>query len=206
MFGWFTIALLVAIGVINLWSLRHSHASDVAAGGIRSRLLRGLLGSQHPGAIFAVCALFALSFETMTQASVFALGAGGGSAHASPAAVEAALIWWLPLALGITFTAGMIVTDSVNGLWLYRLASNTQARSASAMRRLALAIAALSFAMAGWAAVRMLSPGIDAWFEGSELLLGFAVLAVVATGYLLAMRTAAPVAPDAAPLLRGDRP
>jgi hypothetical protein len=44
----------------------------------------------------------------------------------------------------VVFTAGMMLTDAVNGLWLYRLARNTQRHSVRAMRRLALAIATRS--------------------------------------------------------------
>jgi nickel/cobalt transporter (NiCoT) family protein len=89
----------------------------------------------------------------------------------------------------------MMLTDAVNGLWLYRLARNTQQHSVHAMRRLALAIAALSFTMAAWAAARMLWPAVDAWFDGSELLIGLAVLAAVGGCYLLAMRGAGRAAP-----------
>ena len=110
---------------------------------------------------------------------MFALGAGTAGLSGSV---------WLPLAMGTVFTAGMMLTDAVNGLWLYRLARNTQRHSVRAMRRLALAIAMLSFTMAAWAASRMLSPGVDAWFDGTELLVGLAVLAGVAGCYLLAMR------------------
>jgi len=191
--GWIAVALLVTIGLINLWSLRTGSADTQGPSGVRSRYLRGLLATQHPMAIFGIGALFALSFETLTQASVFALGAGaaGGAGVAGGGAL-------IPVAMGVVFTAGMMLTDSVNGLWLYRLARNTQRHSARAMRRLALAIATLSFAMAAWAASRMLSSDVDAWFDGSELLLGLAVLAGVACCYLLAMRGSARSA--AAPL------
>jgi high-affinity nickel-transport protein len=174
--GWLTVALLVAIGLINLWSLRSGAADGQGPSGVRSRYLRGLLATQHPLAIFGIGALFALSFETLTQASVFALGAGTAGGP------------WIPLVLGAVFTIGMMLTDAVNGLWLYRLARNTQQHSVLAMRRLALAIAMLSFVMAAWAGSRMLWSDVDAWFDGSELLLGLAVLAGVAACYRLAVR------------------
>ena len=177
--GWVTVALLVIIGSINVWSLYTGQADLHGPSGLRGRWLRGLLGVRHPLAIFGIGAVFALSFESLTQASVFALGAGTAGLSGSV---------WLPLAMGTVFTAGMMLTDAVNGLWLYRLARNTQRHSVQAMRRLALAIATLSFTMAAWAASRMLSPGVDAWFDGTELLVGLAVLAGVAGCYLLAMR------------------
>ncbi|MCE2946252.1 MAG: nickel transporter [Betaproteobacteria bacterium] len=177
--GWVTVGLLVTIGLINVWSVYTGQAETQGPSGVRGRYLRGLLAAQHPVTIFGIGALFALSFETLTQASVFALGAGTAGASGNV---------WVPLAMGAVFTGGMMVTDAVNGLWLYRLARNTQRHSALAMRRLALAIATLSFAMAAWAAARMLSPEVDTWFDGSELVLGLAVLAGVAGCYLLAMR------------------
>jgi high-affinity nickel-transport protein len=185
--GWVTIALLVAIGVINVLSLRSGQAGMTGPVGVRSRFLRGLLAAQHPLAIFGIGALFALSFETLTQASIFALGAGSVGGPAGPGGVASG--WWIPVGLGAVFTIGMMLTDAVNGLWLYRLARNTLNHSVQAMRRLAVAIATLSFAMAAWAAARMLSPEVDAWFDGSELALGFSVLALVAACYLVSMRS-----------------
>lgn len=185
--GWITVVLLLAIGIINLASLRSGQAGTSGPLGVRSRFLGGLLASQHPLAIFGIGAIFALSFETLTQASIFALGASSaGTAAGAQGAVSGG--WWIPVSLGAVFTAGMMFTDAMNGLWLYRLARNTQHHSAQAMRRLAVAIAALSFAMAAWVMGRMLSPEVDAWFEGSELVLGMAVLALVAACYLIAMR------------------
>lgn len=180
--GWATIAVLAAIGVANLSSLRGGRMPHGPQGGPRSRLLGGLLSTGHPAAIFSVGALFAVSFETLTQASVFALGA---SAAGAPAATGAA---WLPLALGLVFTLGMIVTDSANGLWLFRLASNTRRHSGLAMRRLALAIGLLSLTMAAWAALRMSVPAFDEWLEGTELFTGLAIVVLVAVCYLLATR------------------
>lgn len=192
--GWATIAVLVAIGVANLASVRGGREPDGPSGGPRARVLAGLLSTGHPAAIFSVGALFAISFETLTQASVFALGASaaGGSAAAQSGAA------WLPLALGAVFTLGMIVTDSANGLWLFRLASNTRRHSGQAMRRLALAIGLLSLAMAGWAALRMSVPAVDEFLEGSELPVGLGIIALVALCYLLAIRGRS-VAPVDAP-------
>jgi len=192
--GWVTVALLVAIGAINLASLRSGQAGASGPIGVRSRFLGGLLASQHPLAIFGIGAIFALSFETLTQASIFALGASSAGAVAGNAGAASAG-WWIPLVLGAVFTAGMMLTDAMNGLWLYRLARNTQQHSAQAMRRLAIAIATLSFAMAAWVTARMLSQRVDAWFDGSELLLGLAVLALVAGCYLIAMRGGSRPAP-----------
>ena len=179
--GWVTVALLVTIGLLNVWSLYTGAADTQGPGGLRGRWLRGLLAVRHPVAIFGIGALFAASFETLTQASVFALGAGSAGAAGKA---------WLPLLMGMVFTAGMMLTDAVNGLWLYRMARNTQRHSALAMRRLALAIAMLSFTMAAWAAIRMLSPDVDEWFDGTEFAIGIAVLAGVAACYLIATRGA----------------
>ena len=188
--GWATIAVLAAIGGVNLMSLRGGRMPDRPAGGPRSRLLGGLLSTGHPVAIFSVGALFAVSFETLTQASVFALGASAAGAADAAAAGATGLpnAVWLPLALGLVFTLGMIVTDSANGLWLFRLASNTRRHSGFAMRRLALAIGLLSLAMAAWAALRMSVPAVDAFVEGSELFTGLGIIVLVALCYGLAVR------------------
>jgi high-affinity nickel-transport protein len=59
--------------------------------------------------IAAVGAAFALSFDTISQAVLFSIT---GSHLAG---------WLFAATLGLVFTAGMIATDALNGLWVSRL-------------------------------------------------------------------------------------
>jgi high-affinity nickel-transport protein len=55
-----------------------------------------------------------------------------------------------------------------------------------------LVVAMLSLLVAGFGILKYLSPGIDAWSDGKELLLGAAVVAVVAVSFLVALRLSRP--------------
>jgi high-affinity nickel-transport protein len=81
---WISIAFLTLLGVLNLRAVLAAPAGDmVATVGLKAGLLRRLQATSHPLAIAAVGALFALSFDTMSQAALFAVTATqhGGVVH-----------------------------------------------------------------------------------------------------------------------------
>ncbi|MCX7247705.1 MAG: hypothetical protein NTX31_08550 [Burkholderiales bacterium] len=73
---WISIAFLTLLGLLNLRAV-FSAAPDavVAPVGVKAGLLVHLQSASHPLAIAAVGALFALSFDTMSQAALFAVTA-----------------------------------------------------------------------------------------------------------------------------------
>lgn len=104
--------LLFAIGTINLLLLRRAQvpADRHGTAGLLSRHLRPrVFDIAHPLAAIPVGALFGLGFETASQMAAWALagtlgyGLSGG------------------LLIGVAFSTGMMVTDSVNGLLVRRL-------------------------------------------------------------------------------------
>jgi nickel/cobalt transporter (NiCoT) family protein len=114
----------------------------------------------------------------VSQAALFALAGlqWGGLGHA--------------LALAGLFAAGMILTDTLGGLWIARLIARADQLAIIASRVMGLAVAGVSLLVAGLAASHSLLPALDARLAGSELLPGAVVCALMAASYALARRLA----------------
>lgn len=171
---WISIAFLTLLGVLNLRAVLTAPAGAmVATVGIKAGLLRRLQATSHPLAIAAVGALFALSFDTMSQAALFAVTATqhGGLAHT--------------LALGLAFTVGMLLADGANGLWIARLLSRADHRARIASRVMGLMVATISFGVAGFGLARWLNGDVSQWYEGKELLVGVGVIALLVASFLI---------------------
>jgi high-affinity nickel-transport protein len=183
---WVSIAFLTLLGALNLRAVLTAPAGDmVATIGIKAGLLRRLQATSHPLAIAAVGALFALSFDTLSQATLFAVTATrhGGVAHA--------------LALGLAFTFGMLLADGINGLWIAHLLRRADHRARIASRVMGLAVAGISFSVAGFGLARWLNADISAWYEGKELILGCAVIGMLAGSFVLGKLLARETPPPA---------
>ena len=149
--------------------------------GLKAGLLARLQSTSHPLAIAAVGALFALSFDTISQAALFAMTATrhGGVGHA--------------LALGLSFTAGMLVMDGINGLWIARLLRRADHHARIASRVMGLAVALISFAVAGFGLARWLHADVGTWYHGKELVVGAGVIVLLSLSFVAA-RALAPQA------------
>jgi len=130
---------------------------------------------RRPWAVAAVGALFALSFDTVSQAALFALAASrfGG-------VPEALLVAGL-------FVLGMLVVDGVNGVWISRLIRRADRTAAIASRVMALTVAGISLAVGLLTVAKLLLPAVDAWAQGRELIQGAAVVAGVLTAFVVGM-------------------
>jgi high-affinity nickel-transport protein len=172
-----SIGFLVALGCLNLAAVLVAEPHEVVQPvGLKGRLLGQLRNVSHPVLIALVGALFALSFDTLSQAAFFALTATqfGGSAHA--------------LVLALLFMLGMLLTDGINGLWIARLIARADQVALIASRVMGLVVSAVSLLVAAFGAAKMLSPAVNAWSEGKELLFGFLLVAIIALSYFAAMR------------------
>ena len=170
---WISISFLTLLGSLNLRAVLMAPPGEmVATIGIKAGLLRRLQATAHPLAIAAVGALFALSFDTMSQAALFAVTATqhGGVAHT--------------LALGAAFTVGMLLADGANGLWIAGLLRRADHRARIASRIMGLMVAAISFGVAGFGLARWLNADISRWYDGKELLVGVGVIVVVTASFI----------------------
>lgn len=181
---WISIAFLTALAFVNVRAVLQTPADQVVApmAGPKGRLLARFQRTGHPLLVAGVGALFALSFDTLSQAALFALTASqfGG--------------WQHGLALGLSFMAGMLVCDGLNGLWIARLIRRTDRTAAIASRVMGLTIAGIALSVAGFGMAKYLSPVLDAWSEGSELLFGLAVIVAIVVSFVVSMRLAAAAA------------
>ena len=176
---WISVAFLTLLGLANLAAVWRTPASDVVRPvGMKSRVFGRLVRASHPALVAAVGAAFALSFDTLSQAVLFSVT---GSHLAG---------WMFAALLGLVFTAGMMATDALNGLWVSHLMARADARAAAASRVMSVAVALASLAIAALAVARQLSPGFDARLDAWGAGLGLAVAALVAGAYGIAMRMA----------------
>lgn len=174
-----SIGFLLALGSLNLAAvLRTAPDQLVRPIGLKGHLLGKLTQASHPAVVALVGALFALSFDTLSQAAFFALTATrfGGWEHA--------------LLLAATFLAGMLLTDGINGLWIARLIARADEVARIASRVMGLVVASLSLIVAAFGLAKLASPLVDQWSDGKELGFGLALIAVVVVGYLSAIQLA----------------
>ena len=144
----------------------------VAPAGLKARLVGRFLNIRRGWAVAAVGMLFALSFDTVSQAALFALAAGrfGGLSHA--------------LFVAALFVLGMLAVDGANGLWINRLIRQADRTAVIASRVMALSVAGISLAVGVFTVAKIVVPAVDAWAEGRELAFGAAVVAVVMLAFV----------------------
>lgn len=175
--AWISIAFLLALGLLNIRVVLQAEPDEVVRPvGLKGRFLGRLSRAASPGLIAVVGALFALSFDTISQAALFALTASqfGG--------------WQDALVLGLLFMLGMLVTDGINGFWISRLIVRADRMARVASRLMSLAVAGISLLVGFFGIMKMSLPDIDAWSDGKELFFGAAVVTVIGGSYLLALR------------------
>ncbi len=177
--AWISIAFLTLLGLLNLHAVFAAPAHElVRPVGLRGRWLGRLARVSDPLGVAFVGALFALSFDTVSQAALFAVAGAqaGGWQHAA--------------GLGLVFMLGMLIADGANGLWMARLISRADRVARIASRVMALAVAGMSLLVAAYGAARLALPGLEAWGEGKELMIGGGVIVVVFVSFLLGLQLA----------------
>ena len=187
--AWISIAFLYALGLLNLYSVFAAPAGEVVKpAGLKSRLLVRFAEISHPALIAAVGALFALSFDTVSQVTLFSLTARSMSG------------WGFAIMLGVTFMLGMMTTDGVNGLWVAKLLARADRRALVASRAMGLAIAGLSLLVGSYGLARLFFPAIAGHAAERELLFGCAAVGIVGLSFLIGLRLAQAPVPVRRPL------
>lgn len=147
---WLPTLLLMLVGTLNLRDLLRQRAYR-PRGWKTFFMPRRLRNSSHPLTIFGTGVLFALVFDTATQAAAwgYAATANAGSAAA--------------LVAGLAFTAGMVVTDSADGRLMVRLLRGTsgQAAAAAYRRGIGWTVVLMSYGMALYQIATALRPDIE---------------------------------------------
>jgi nickel/cobalt transporter (NiCoT) family protein len=173
--AWVSAFFLLLLGALNLYAVFSTPSHEmVRLVGIKGRWLGCLKGASHPAMVALVGVLFALSFDTLTQATLF-----------SAAAAQHGSIFFALLP-AIFFVLGMILTDAANGLWISHLLKRADATARNTSRIMGLTVAVLSLLVAGLGLSRRYLPEAATWQQGQELSIGIAVIAIVATSFLFA--------------------
>lgn len=178
--AWTSIAVLAALGCLNahaVWCAGRNQAVQLV--GLRGRYWTQLSHTHRPVLVALVGALFALSFDTLSQAALFAFGTAHGGE------------WRQALSLGALFTLGMLVTDGVNGLWIARLVSRADQMALVVSRAMGVVVAGVSLSVAFFGVLRLTSPAVLTWAQGKELVLGACLVLVIGGCFMLIQRRAA---------------
>ncbi|MGB8327388.1 MAG: nickel transporter [Steroidobacteraceae bacterium] len=177
--AWTSIGFLTLIGAVNLRAVIVAAPREVVAPvAVKGQLLRRAMQAGHPLTVALVGALYAVSFDTVSQSVLFAVTATrfGGVA--------------LSLVVGALFVLGMVATDGLNGLWIARLIARSDRIGALASRVMGIGISVASLLTAAYGTAKLLAADVAGWGAGHEWAVGTAVIAIVALGYLAAERFA----------------
>lgn len=177
--AWVSIGILTLLALLNIRSVLRTPGQELAQlTGWRSGVFARLLHAASPAMVMAVGTLFALSFDTLSQAALFAVTASqfGG--------------WRPALLLALLFIVGMLVIDGVNGAWIARLIRRSDRSARVASRVMALAISGVGLLTAALTFAGRTLADVDAWTQGKELWFGAAVVAVIGVSFVFGQRLA----------------
>ena len=135
---WVSIATLFAIAAVNVHRLCKD-PNDSAPAGLKTALLpKALRHATNPLVAIPIGFLFGLGFDTSSQIATYALAfsAGGG-------VVVAALI-------GLVFSLGMAVTDTLDSMLVHKLCSRAPLEAVRATRVWIVAVTALAALVGGY--------------------------------------------------------
>ncbi|MDQ6621539.1 MAG: nickel transporter [Pseudomonadota bacterium] len=174
-----SIAFLFGLAFLNLRAVVCARPGEVVrAVGFRAHLLSRFFAVKRAWAVAAVGVLFALSFDTISQAALFAFAAGSHGGVGSA------------VALAMLFGAGMLAVDGANGVWISRLVGRADRTAALASRIMAWTVAGISFVVGLLMLGRVMAPAFDAWSDRHGLGISAAVLACMLVFFALALRAA----------------
>jgi high-affinity nickel-transport protein len=151
-FEWIPTLLLLLVGTLNLRLLLRAQQNYQPTGWKMRLIPARLRNNGSPLAVIAIGVLFATVFDTATQASAWgyvASNKGGGLLAA--------------LAAGLVFTAGMVITDTLDGRLICHVNSSSQAATAGPRYRRILGwlIVVISFGVAFYNIGKAFMPSIE---------------------------------------------
>lgn len=139
-----SIAFLLLFGMINLLNIFKSGSAHAPHAGLRATLIRKITGKNtNPFWIIGTGALFAISFDTLSQVALFSISA----------AVVAGCLY--SSMLGLVFMLGMMASDGINGWIVSILIQRADSLSRILSRCLGVAIASFSLITAAAGLIRM---------------------------------------------------
>jgi high-affinity nickel-transport protein len=175
--AWASIVILLLLGVFNLLALRRAPPGAVVAfTGWRSTLYGRVLQAAGPWPILGVGALFAISFDTLSQAALMAV-----TGTATRGLLAVAL-------LAGAFVTGMIVTDGLNGWFVASLMARSHQGAARASRVMALSVSGVSMGTAALGAAAQSSAAAHRWIEAHQGRFALLIVGIVLASFVAGLR------------------
>ncbi|MDM0040332.1 hypothetical protein QTH89_10870 [Variovorax sp. J22G21] len=149
---WIPTALLVVVGCLNLRLLLRKGDAYAPTGWKMSLIPARLRQQTSAWSVVVIGVLFATVFDTATQAAAWGYVASNKSGGA-----------WAALLAGLTFTAGMMVTDTLDGRIICRIGRGIDNPEAGrrVRRTLGWLIVAISFGVALYNVAKVLFPVVE---------------------------------------------
>ncbi len=171
--GVLSAVILFAIGTLNLTRLLTVPAETVvpSSGVIGHLLPRQLLNITHPMSAVPIGALFGLGFETASQMSAWALAGTIGYGFLGA------------IFIGVAFSLGMVITDSLNGFVVRRMYLAATMMATKENRMMTLTVVGLAYVVG---IIKLLQPTSFA-LPISELGLTIMVLSAVVLAFVSAL-------------------
>ena len=169
---WIPVLLLIVIGFLNLQSLRKNKIYKPT--GWRLHFIpKKLRNSTKPFSIILVGVLFAMVFDTATQAAAWGYAASSSGTS------------WMAFIIGLVFTTGMVITDTIDGRLLYEISRKAIVDDSvwQYRRNLGWIIVVSSFAIAGYKISNYFFPSIEL-SDTSNLIIGLLLVALVMITYI----------------------
>ena len=166
-----TLLLLSAINLRVAFDDSSGHGGRTI--GMRSRVFAALLRAPRPWQVALLGALFAVSFDAIALAGLFAASASGAAIGAG--------------GLALVFAAGMIAVGAANGFWVARLLRHSGEASRQASRIVTLTIALVGIVVATCALLTLTVEPFEQWFAANELAVSGFVVTLVLAGYFTAL-------------------
>lgn len=162
-----SVLFLLALTALNIVSTFATPAHAIVQPlGMRARWFANAPLVARPFGVFATGMLFALSFDALSQALLFAV-VGSRFAGALGA-----------LAVALCFTTGMLIVDGLNGLWVAKLIRAADRRAAITSRVMAFTVNLVSLSVCALVLSSSLWPAIEHWGDRNQLWLGAAIVAL----------------------------
>lgn len=165
--SWVSIISLFLIGTLNTYNLLRTRNSnnEFELIGLKGRFIPKIAkGTTNPFLIILVGALFAMAAETISQTAVWSLAASNSGKYT-------------PFILGLVFMFGMMITDTIDSIIVFKMMNQSSKIGQSASRIMGWMIVVLSYGVSIYLAFTFFNP----WAE-----LNFEIVGIILFVFLLA--------------------
>ncbi|WP_018130646.1 HoxN/HupN/NixA family nickel/cobalt transporter [Effusibacillus pohliae] len=155
MVTWTSVISLFLIGSLNVYNLLRSRSEQASyeVQGLKGRFIpRFVRETTNPLMIILIGGVFALAADTVSQTSMWALAAGNAGGY-------------FPVILGLTFMAGMMLTDTIDSLVAYRMLIQSGKMSKVVSKIIGWIIVAIAYGVSFYEAFTYFNPWAELDFE-----------------------------------------